>query len=274
MKKIIFFDVDDTLIYHRGDKSYIPDSTMRAIKELHNEGHIVAIASGRGYVHMGHIMDLLNIKHAVCFNGNMLVVDHKIIYKEPLNDKDIRRFVKDLKKKIFPAFAMDENIVYVKDFLGKVRRAFIKEVKVLDGDNKDMFIENMQKMRVNGITYYSMMLFNKRFKDMDKYPELSFKKWGEKGYEVGNKGVSKLSGIVKMAEYFNVDLDDIYAFGDNYNDIEMLSGIKNGIAMGNGVDEVKEVASYITDHIDDNGIENACIHFKLIDLNENKEYIG
>jgi len=264
LKKIVFFDIDDTLIYHRGDKSYIPKSTKRTIKALQEQGHIVAIASGRGYIHTKHIMNALAIKDAVCFNGHMLVVDHKVIYREPLNKQDVQRLVKQVKRKIFPAIAMDEDVIYVKDFFGKIKRAFTQKVNTIEGGSKDMFTKVMTKMRREHETYFSMMVFNKKFNNQADYPALSFKKWGSRGYEVSNKGTSKLSGVLKMANHFHIKAEDIYTFGDNYNDIEMLEGVVNGIAMGNGVEEVKEVASYVTDHIDQQGIEKACKHFGLI----------
>lgn len=265
MKKILFFDVDDTLIHHRGDKSYIPDSAISAIKSLQDKEHIIAIASGRGYVHIKHIMTLLNIKHAVCFNGNMLVVNHRIIDKTPLDPHDMSRLIKSIKRRIFPAIGMDEETVYLKDFFGKVKRKLNSQIKVLEGADDDMFTGKMSKLVSDNIRYYGFMFFEKGFKQQEKYPQLCFKKWGEQGFEVANKDTSKLSGILSLAKHFNIQEDAIYVFGDNYNDIEMLSGIKNSIAMGNAVDAAKEVANYTTAHVGDDGILKACYHLGLID---------
>ena len=54
------------------------------------------------------------------------------------------------------------------------------------------------------------------------------------------------------------------AFGDGENDKEMLEYAGIGVAMGNAKDSVKAVADYVTDSVDDNGIENALRHFGLI----------
>lgn len=265
MQKILFFDVDDTLIHHRGDKSYIPQSTKATIKGLQKKGHILAIASGRGYVHIKHIMDMLGINHAVCFNGHMLVVDHEIVYKDPLKASMITPLVKHLKRNIFPVLAMDEEVVYVKDFLGKVKSTLTKQIKSVEGSDVNLFEGRLAKLASTDVDYYGMMFFNKYFKSQDKFPDLSFKKWGSRGFEVSNKGVSKLSGILTMAETFNMDRQHIFVFGDNYNDIEMLEGIENSIAMGNAVDEAKAAASYTTAHVGEHGIEKACYYFGLID---------
>ena len=55
------------------------------------------------------------------------------------------------------------------------------------------------------------------------------------------------------------------AFGDGENDIQMLKFAGVGIAMGNADDEVKAAADYVTDSVDENGIEKALRHFHLID---------
>ena len=57
---------------------------------------------------------------------------------------------------------------------------------------------------------------------------------------------------------------DVYAFGDSFNDSEMLEEAGVGIAMGNAKEELKEIADYITSPIDQDGIWNACRHFQLV----------
>jgi hydroxymethylpyrimidine pyrophosphatase-like HAD family hydrolase len=54
------------------------------------------------------------------------------------------------------------------------------------------------------------------------------------------------------------------SFGDGGNDITMLAHTHIGIAMGNANPEVKEIADYITDSVDENGIWNALKHFNII----------
>ena len=55
------------------------------------------------------------------------------------------------------------------------------------------------------------------------------------------------------------------AFGDGENDMEMLRYVGIGVAMGNASDAVKAAADYVTDTVDDDGIEKALRHFGLID---------
>lgn len=54
------------------------------------------------------------------------------------------------------------------------------------------------------------------------------------------------------------------AFGDGGNDISMLKFVRIGVAMGNAGDNVKEVADFVTEDVDNDGVEAALIHFGLL----------
>ena len=69
-----------------------------------------------------------------------------------------------------------------------------------------------------------------------------------------NKNARKRNAVIETAEYFNVSLSDIVAFGDDYNDIEMLRECGIGVAMENALDAVKAVAKYICDTNDNDGV--------------------
>ncbi len=267
MSKLIFFDVDDTLVHHRGDKSYIPKSTLETIGALRNNGHKVAIASGRGFSQMNHIMDYLDIQTAVAYNGHELLDNGKVVYKNPLEKKETKRLIKELSKSIKPFIVATSDRIYIKDFLNFVKNKFVREIKPIEDIKGVDFVENIRKFdykRDIEKEIYNIMIINSKFHSFDKYPGFDFKDWGGKVFEVSNKGVNKLTGIKKMAQILSYDMDDVIVFGDNYNDIEMLEGISHSVAMGNAVSEAKKVASFVTRHIEDDGVYHACKHYELI----------
>ena len=92
---------------------------------------------------------------------------------------------------------------------------------------------------------------------------LDFIQYYKDGFDVVVKGNNKGDGVKHLAEVTGTDLSEIMVFGDNYNDVEMfeVAGIK--IAMGNAVDVIKDMATYITDDCSSDGIYNACKHFNL-----------
>lgn len=69
-----------------------------------------------------------------------------------------------------------------------------------------------------------------------------------------NKKATKEHALKKASEYFKISLSDIIVFGDDINDTEMLKTAGIGVAMGNAIDKVKDIADYITETNDNEGI--------------------
>lgn len=89
-------------------------------------------------------------------------------------------------------------------------------------------------------------------------------RWYEDGIDIISKDGGKDHGIRKILEVHGFTREESIAFGDSDNDLEMLEFAGIGVAMGNAAESVKEVADYVTSHIDEDGIWNACKHFELI----------
>jgi hydroxymethylpyrimidine pyrophosphatase-like HAD family hydrolase len=65
-------------------------------------------------------------------------------------------------------------------------------------------------------------------------------------------------------EHYHIDRSEAVAFGDGNNDLEMLKAVGHGIAMGNGSDELKEIAEEVCGHVADEGIYYYCKEHGLI----------
>ena len=74
-----------------------------------------------------------------------------------------------------------------------------------------------------------------------------------------------MSGIQKVLEHYGIRREEIIAFGDGENDMDMLQFAGIGVAMGNAGPEVKEAADYVTEHIDEDGLEKALRHYGLLE---------
>ncbi len=66
-------------------------------------------------------------------------------------------------------------------------------------------------------------------------------------------GVSKASGLARVAKALGVDPADALAIGDGRNDLEMLAWAGRGVAMGQAIDEVRDAADFVTDSVYDDG---------------------
>ena len=85
------------------------------------------------------------------------------------------------------------------------------------------------------------------------------------GGEIAPAGTSKGMGMLKIAKKYGIPEEKICAFGDSYNDIDMLQKAGLGIAMGNGQRECKDAADYIAEDISDEGFYKALLHFGFIE---------
>ena len=73
--------------------------------------------------------------------------------------------------------------------------------------------------------------------------------------ELSDISISKLTGVkVVLDKIYHLPLSEAIAFGDNYNDLEMLEGVGCGVAVDNARDEVKAVAKHITLHHSKDGV--------------------
>ena len=97
------------------------------------------------------------------------------------------------------------------------------------------------------------------------FPEFKFPLFsGKMGADVVEKEASKAEGLKRLCQYYGMELGQTAAFGDSMNDYEIVSLAGIGIAMGNAVEELKTIADYVTDAVDQDGVWNACRHFGWI----------
>jgi Cof subfamily protein (haloacid dehalogenase superfamily) len=71
--------------------------------------------------------------------------------------------------------------------------------------------------------------------------------------DLSPQGVHKASGLQHVADKLGVHSSEVLAIGDGRNDIEMLRWAGRGVAMGQAVEEVREVADHVTDSVHDHG---------------------
>lgn len=79
---------------------------------------------------------------------------------------------------------------------------------------------------------------------------------GPIGYalDINAAGTSKHYAAQKLFEMIGVDRDQVVAVGDSYNDYPLLSACGTKVAMGNAVDELKEIADFIAPSQDEDGV--------------------
>lgn len=244
---LIFFDIDGTLLDH--DKN-LPQSTKKAIAQLQAAGHITAIATGRGPFMYVPLRDELNINSFVSFNGSYVVIDGEIVFTNPLHEEKLLELTTEGLQKDHPAVLMTaeamhsnvENHPFINDSLATLK------LDVAPSFNSKF--NQAQKL-------YQTLFFIEEENEQyyrKKYPEFEFIRWHPLSVDVIPKDGSKAKGIEAAVKALNIDSENVYAFGDGLNDVEMLKSVKNSVAMGNAVPEAKKVAKYVTKDVDQDGI--------------------
>ncbi|MFI3249475.1 MAG: Cof-type HAD-IIB family hydrolase [Eubacteriales bacterium] len=96
------------------------------------------------------------------------------------------------------------------------------------------------------------------------FPDMSISTSTDFNIEINNNQSEKGLGLLWLAQHLNIDPAHTMAFGDHSNDLGMLARAGTGVAMGNGIPAAKEVADYVTETNDQDGIAKALAHFNLI----------
>ncbi|MDF9867640.1 Cof subfamily protein (haloacid dehalogenase superfamily) [Bacilli bacterium PM5-3] len=257
MSKIIFFDIDGTIIDHF--KKEIPKSTILALKMLQDNNHTIAIASGKGPKFIETFIPDISFNTYVALNGNYAVYKNKVISKNYLDEKSVKSFCEYCLTNDLAFVLSDENgtkTLYKNDLRIK---------KYYDGFSLG-YPEVIEKVNDYGSFFQmSIMIENDNEKNIQEiFPEFTFVRMSKYGMNVVSNNGLKEKGIKKILEYTKYTSNDLVVFGDGLNDIGMFKLAKTSVAMGNADDKLKENATYITNHISNDGIYNACKKLNLI----------
>jgi len=259
MIKIVFFDIDGTLYYNK--ECRIVDSTLFALRELRKKGIKICICTSRSIEEMSKLPSFVfeEMDGIVCNCGGEMYINNKLVKHYPINQEVINKVINILDNNISVyRYSGINGINYLSQREDRVDAVFnslysmVPEKKKYEGEELThlLFYTQDDKIRkqivdcLQGETYINLKIAN----------------------EIVAKGIEKASAMKIFAkEFYDINEDEIAAFGDGENDVKMLKEAALGIAMGNGCIECKEVADYITDTIENDGVYKALKHFELVD---------
>ncbi|MFN7250427.1 MAG: Cof-type HAD-IIB family hydrolase [Anaerobacillus sp.] len=243
---MIFFDIDGTLL---NEEKELPSSTKEAIADLKKAGHQIAIATGRAPFMYKDLREELEIDTYVSFNGQYVVANGEVIYKNPLHRETLRELTNFAGTSDHSLVFMDHEDMRASNEYDPFIVESMGTLKFTHPKHDLTYIENKE--------IYQTLLFCKDDAEqayIDKFNQFQFIRWHQVSTDILPAGGSKAKGIERVINHFGLNSDQIYAFGDGLNDIEMLSFVKNSVAMGNAHDEVKKVAKHVTKHVNEDGI--------------------
>ncbi|MGR6897965.1 Cof-type HAD-IIB family hydrolase [Rummeliibacillus sp. BSL5] len=248
-KKILFFDIDGTL--YNSEKK-LPPATYEAIKKAEENGHEAVIATGRSPFFLKPVLEELGLNSFISFNGQYVVYKGKVISERPIPMEIVEKLVVQ---------AEEENNPVV--FLDDVRMTSAAKDDVKVRTSMDSLFYPMPEVDAEyykqSNTYQILLYVDEKGEERyaNLFPELKFIRWHEFSVDVINRDVSKAYGIQQFLKHTAFEIEDAIAFGDGLNDVEMLQAAGTSVAMGNGHPKAKEAATFVTDHVDDDGLSKA-----------------
>lgn len=255
MKQLFCFDIDGTL--RTTTDHIIPESTIKALRKLKENGHYLLISTGRSVDSLmnTHIYDIFKFDGYVCNSGQALLDKNlKVIHKEVIPDDVIKKAITAAKEHNIPLALKtvpriitqepNENVIrscqYFNNPLPQVGQYTNQEIGAL-------------------VAYGPLGYDYQEFKDIQELDVMP----GETSYaDITLKGISKATGIQYFMNMWHID--DYIAFGDSLNDVEMFKHASFSICMGQGNKQLKQMSSYVTTPIDQDGIYHACIQLGYI----------
>lgn len=261
-RKTVFFDIDGTLLGTRNGRRFqIPQSALAALWKLRENGHRIAVCSGRQEAFIQKFFPGL-FRDYVALNGAHVVLDGETVLDRPYSAERIREltahfdpfgcafvfigkhhgFARNVPQRFFSNM---EEIYGLPDFL-----VADWEPEQISASMMDFVFETDADYERCAGAFTEEMVLNRHPGGLTS--DLSFRDW------------DKAKGIGVFLDRAGIAREDAVAFGDGYNDVTMMDAVGCAVAMGNAVDEVKQKADYVTADLFDDGIERGLRHLGLI----------
>ena len=255
--KIIFFDIDDTLRVK--NTGYMPDSIPRVFELLRKKGILTGIATGRNFYGVVPEIKALNPDFFVTANGSYVIdSSDQLIYNSPLPKSTVASILSWLK-------ACDSDYV------------FYGSDNVVASDWNDVVAQAMSPV-------YGELSVNPNYHEThDIYQVLSLSdhdnrlvlpdnlvdkvrqvRWHPHSSDIVPISGSKADGVNRVLKQLGLRPENVMNFGDELNDLELFEFGGISVAMKVSHPDILAVADYVTDTVENDGIEKALKTLELI----------
>ena len=256
-KHLIVLDLDGTLLT---SEKVISPYTKKQLQLAMAAGHEVMIATGRPFrASVLYYNELRLSTPIVNFNG--AYVHHPLIPEwevrhTPLPLEKVHNLL-DIAElhgvKNIVAEVKDD--VYIEQYDADLMPIFnFGEPHMVHGNIRDSLTTGATSLllQANGSDVESL----RQAVTSEHVDALYYHEWGPPFHilELVNKEVNKAYGIQPITEVYKIPQERVIAFGDESNDLEMIEYAGVGVAMGNAIDDLKNIANVVTDTNDEDGI--------------------
>lgn len=237
----VIFDLDDTLL--RSDKS-ISDYTLGVLKKCKERGIYIGVATARSEISAGSYIRVEDFDIVISNGGARMTIGGKCVYKKMMSANTVRKIID-----VFFGSGGDEITV-------ETEKGYFWNYKIKpEGSWAHAVYDDFSDFNSPAYKITALLdtpeLAQRICNEVGGIETLNFR--GEKWRRFASVGADKVSAIREITKHLGIDISKIAAFGDDYNDIEMIKAVGMGVAMGNAIKEVKAIAKYIALSNDEDG---------------------
>ncbi|MDR4984676.1 HAD family hydrolase [Bacillus cereus] len=244
MRKVIISDLDGTLL--RSDKT-ISEKSINILRECKNKGDELIFATARPPRSINqYIPSVLKNEIVICYNGALVLKGNDVLYEMEISKNIILEIIELGKKYNLHQICLEINDkLYsnfdVTDYFGNV------PCEVMD-------VSELNFEKASKVIVCTKGSINKEF--TKELPIECSAVITDNGTlcQIMHAEVSKWNSIQRVLQHLNRDAAEVIAFGDDYNDMEMIEKCGIGVAMSNAVEELKSVAKFIAKSNDEDGV--------------------
>lgn len=244
MKRLIVSDLDGTLLNENG---IVSKETADAVKEVVKRGNIFAIATGRIYSQTQGVRESLGDEIlCICGNGAAVYKNGNIISKNPLSKDSVNKLLDvDLSKYegtiTLNALTLDEWLaIKFDDFMDKFSMNAGTSCRVCPED--EFREQECLKIFFSSMDHKCLVELKR---DLNKqFPHLEVVFSHPLCLEVNENGISKFKALESYCKETGIDVAEVIAFGDAFNDYEMLKNVGHPRLMENCLPELKELITH------------------------------
>lgn len=259
--KLLALDMDGTVL---NSQKKISQATVSAVAELLNRGVNVVLSTGRGLAEISDYRDELKLmSYGILISGGM-VYDFRndkplILHPVPedammtlIDSGEIERAMIHLLT-VNDSIARAEDIAEMASFEMGIYQGMYERICTHCNDFRRYIREHPgEVIKVN--IYHRSPESRAKSIERVKHLGLTLAIAETTALEASPKDITKASGLRELCEFLNIDIADTVAVGDAFNDIEILQAAGLSVAMGNAIDEVKQLADFVTDDNDHDGV--------------------
>jgi len=260
MIKMVATDIDGTILPYGGE---FRPAVLDCINELNKKGIKVVLVTGRMHSSAVPLAQKLGLNTPVIsYQGGLIKeMNGKTLYQSNLPPQTAKEIIKWARENdVHINLYLDDKLYVEQD--NKIIQYYIKgkfvDYKVCSFD--DLEIKDVNKLlaididdaeRVSG--WVNILT--------EKYPHLYIVKSTPYFCEIGPSDAKKSLSVEFLRNYWGIKKEEVLTIGDQNNDIDLVECGGIGVAMGNGTEELKKCADYITDTCDNDGFVKAIEKF-------------